>query len=926
MVNDDTTRYDATIRADGGGVVGDHIQVGSSIILNGKSYKIESRVKTSEEATVYIVNDGNNQFVLKHHQPLRPLSDNAKEIINKIIKTPHKRIIGMIESGTYNNQDYELMEYALGGTLSEYLSKKGITDITQLKKIIKMINEGLQLLHNTYNVIYQDLKPGNIFFRDVNQTELVLADFDISTVMEPNEKKATVVADLTDLYGALELSPKTGHKFVIATPAVDYYSLGITILEMWLGEKPFQNLSPVDRDYLISEEQVVLPPNMPADLKTLILGLIKRKRTDRFGYKEVMLWINGEQLQSTTKTSLNFNTEMFNDTESFSNPKELANLMVKYPDQGVLMLYSGIAESWFEKSGRSLRALELKEVINSYKTDKQAGCYSAVYKIDPSRPFISNGGKVCDNLEDIVSAMISESSYYKADLKNQNARLYLYLIAVEGSKGVTVSDSIRKFFKDYTPNRAFDLTCSLLQGRCIIYPDGTIYEGDIVDGTCHGKGIKIYPNSESYEGEFFQGEYHGHGLYKCAYGDVYEGGFHDGFFHGFGKKILANGNVYEGEFVDGTYEGKGKLTIASNGRVYTGDFFNGKANGKGKLVRPDGGYYEGDYLDDVPHGYGKFVDEKGDTYEGEWVKNKLHGMGKYIYANGDVYEGNYSDGKRNGMGKFTGVDGREYDGFFLDDKANGEGTLTKVGEFVYEGSFIDDRFSGEGKITYTDGSIYKGNFVNGFKSGKGKLTNQKGKETIGYWEEDEYVGKTPKPVPTNTTYSQTYSNKDDDDDYVVRGSGCLATIFGLIGGVGAATTIIWVYLNIFTDNPFPIKTYLLLLISGFALTYFTWRYKLIKLFLMILALSIPCYLVLFGVLPERLFDSKLVETVFSEKQPTATITGNVRFRSEPSTDARIIRQLSQGDTVILTGKEIKDWTQVRHNGDTGWVRNEYLRK
>jgi len=59
---------------------------------------------------------------------------------------------------------------------------------------------------------------------------------------------------------------------------------------------------------------------------------------------------------------------------------------------------------------------------------------------------------------------------------------------------------------------------------------------------------------------------------------------------------------------------------------------------------------------------------------------------------------------------------------------------------------------------------------------------------------------------------------------------------------------------------------------------------------------------------------------------TATVTSNVNFRSGPSTDNAVIRQLQQGDTVTLTGETNGGWMQVSHNGETGWVSSEYLSK
>ena len=59
---------------------------------------------------------------------------------------------------------------------------------------------------------------------------------------------------------------------------------------------------------------------------------------------------------------------------------------------------------------------------------------------------------------------------------------------------------------------------------------------------------------------------------------------------------------------------------------------------------------------------------------------------------------------------------------------------------------------------------------------------------------------------------------------------------------------------------------------------------------------------------------------------TATMTQTANFRSGASTNDTVIRQLQQGDTVTLTGETSGGWTKVSHNGDTGWVSTEFLKK
>jgi serine/threonine protein kinase len=297
------TRLDDTVQASGEMASGFVLAPGQTIVLNGKNCTIEKLIKISGEAEVYTITADGKPLILNYYKPYSPLSDTSKEVITVIKNSPHDRIIRIIDFGSYNDRDYELMEFAEGGTLGDYLEKTGaIRNVNQFKNIVRMINEGLQQLHGKYNIIHGYLKPDNVFFKDAETPQIVLSNFYMSNVMETGDKKAQVVGNLPYLYGSPELVPKTGQKYVIATPAVDYYSLGITILEMWLGEIPFKNMSSVERDFMITEGNVDLPADMPDDCKTLIRGLLKYNRNERWGDKQVQQWLEGQPLQDDVQT------------------------------------------------------------------------------------------------------------------------------------------------------------------------------------------------------------------------------------------------------------------------------------------------------------------------------------------------------------------------------------------------------------------------------------------------------------------------------------------------------------------------------------------------------------------------------------------------------------------------------------------------
>lgn len=96
----------------------------------------------------------------------------------------------------------------------------------------------------------------------------------------------------------------------------------------------------------------------------------------------------------------------------------------------------------------------------------------------------------------------------------------------------------------------------------------------------------------------------------------------------------------------------------------------------------------------------------------------------------------------------------EYNGKCQDGLANGKGTA--VGEDTYKGLFKNGLPDGKGKYIYKNGNVYKGNWKNGHKNGKGKFyysINGEKHTLKGYWQNDEYVGKSNPDISYRVTAS-----------------------------------------------------------------------------------------------------------------------------------------------------------------------------
>ena len=441
---------------------GEIFSPGQIIELNGNDYLVESLIsQSSGEGVIYSISSNGKTYVLKYYKVGYKYPE---DVLAAVKNNSNDKIIKLFEYGSRNGQDFEIMEYAEGGTLDDYLKENGpVRDAAKLRTIVGQINEGLNHLHTRLRIIYQDLKPENIYFLDKEKSKIVLADFGISNLMDPGTNQAQVKANVTKEYAAPELSRTGNETYAIVGPPADYFALGITVYHVWLGYKPFQDISQGARDNMVRENSVPLPADMSGDFKTLIQGLIHSTRNARWGYQQLSKWVAGESITSDyQKITFNYSRAMFNDSESYGSLAELAALLEKYPDLGVKRLFGESIIAWLANSGNTI-VDDIKHIVTTHAGDKQSGLYKTIYTLDPTRPFISNGGKKCSNTVEIADALISESVHYKTDLKNMDARLYQYFEAAEGASGRMFAEQFHKYFEDYSSERALNLCFLKLQ-------------------------------------------------------------------------------------------------------------------------------------------------------------------------------------------------------------------------------------------------------------------------------------------------------------------------------------------------------------------------------------------------------------------------------------------------------------------------------
>lgn len=285
-----------------------NLGIGDSVILKDINYFILDIISEGTgEAIIYKINDEfKNIYALKLYFEFANLKHEPNaETLERIKKIKHKDILKLIDYGVgfekyQNKYCFEISEYAEGGDLLNVTDfrKKYTPDFIE-KHVIPEIFDGINQLHS--NKIYHcDLKPGNIFYLDKDQKNLIIGDYGSAKAYDIEETKE-VIKTSTVKGSNFYLAPEQSRGLV--SDKNDYYSFGMIILHLLYPEKftvkgDFKRIDNTLFEQIVErgDSSVKLIDYDPTYVRInrLIEGLTLNVRKNRWGKNEVEKWIKKE--------------------------------------------------------------------------------------------------------------------------------------------------------------------------------------------------------------------------------------------------------------------------------------------------------------------------------------------------------------------------------------------------------------------------------------------------------------------------------------------------------------------------------------------------------------------------------------------------------------------------------------------------------
>ena len=216
--------------------------------------------------------DGNNyavKFMKKHEIIKLKQVDHINAERNLMAQINHPFAVNMFGSFKDDRYVFIVMEVVTGGEMFTHLRRARKFSDEQSKFYGLIIADIFAHMHSS-NIIHRDLKPENILMEASGYAKLT--DFGFAKVIEHR----TYTLCGTPEYIAPEVLLNKGHG-----KPVDWWTLGILIYEMIVGQPPFCDEDPMGIYQKILSGKIVFPKFFDKNAKVLVKKLLTDLTTSK---------------------------------------------------------------------------------------------------------------------------------------------------------------------------------------------------------------------------------------------------------------------------------------------------------------------------------------------------------------------------------------------------------------------------------------------------------------------------------------------------------------------------------------------------------------------------------------------------------------------------------------------------------------------